>query len=90
MVMKRKRDFRPARRSFRSVVCQLRLYRCRRARFHQAYRYLWRGPRRDWLKHYPWIFRSKLQLGVGLVRWLTVWLTGLSKPLWLAVDGAYA
>jgi hypothetical protein len=41
-------------------------------------------------KHYPWEFRTKLELGVELVRWLTVWLAALGKVLWLAVDGAYA
>jgi hypothetical protein len=41
-------------------------------------------------KHYPWTFRTKLQQAVELVRWLTVWLAGLDKKLWLAVDGAYA
>jgi hypothetical protein len=41
-------------------------------------------------KPYPWTFRTKLQLAVELVRWLTVWLAGLDKKLWLAVDGAYA
>lgn len=41
-------------------------------------------------KHYPWTFRTKLQLAAELVRWLTVWLAGLDQKLWLAVDGAYA
>jgi DDE family transposase len=41
-------------------------------------------------KHYPWTFRSKLQLAAELVHWLTVWLAGLDNGLWLAVDGAYA
>jgi hypothetical protein len=41
-------------------------------------------------KHYPWTFRTKLQLAVELVRWLKVWLAGLDNRLWLAVDGAYA
>jgi hypothetical protein len=41
-------------------------------------------------KHYPWTFRTKLQLAAELVRWLTVWLAGLDQRLWLAVDGAYA
>lgn len=41
-------------------------------------------------KHYPWTFRTKLELAVELVRWLTVWLGGLDRKLWLAVDGAYA
>ncbi len=41
-------------------------------------------------KQYPWTFRTKLHLGVELVRWLTVWLAGLDRRLWLAVDGAYA
>src|SRR5438105_1514477 len=39
---------------------------------------------------YPWAFRTKLALAVDLVRWLSVWLGGLGKKLWLAVDGAYA
>src|SRR6266542_7106094 len=41
-------------------------------------------------KDYPWTFRTKLQLAVELVRWLTAWLAGTAKRLWLAVDGAYA
>lgn len=41
-------------------------------------------------KHYPWTFRTKLELAAELVRWLTVWLGNLDKALWLAVDGAYA
>jgi hypothetical protein len=41
-------------------------------------------------QHYPWEFRTKLELAAELVRWLTVWLGGLGKALWLAVDGAYA
>jgi DDE superfamily endonuclease len=41
-------------------------------------------------KHYPWTFRSKLELAAALVRWLTVWLAGLGRELWLSVDGAYA
>jgi hypothetical protein len=41
-------------------------------------------------KRYPWEFRTKLELAVELVRWLTVWLGGLGRILWLAVDGAYA
>jgi hypothetical protein len=39
---------------------------------------------------YPWEFRTKLELAADLVRWLSVWLGGLGKKLWLAVDGAYA
>jgi hypothetical protein len=41
-------------------------------------------------KAYPWTFRTKLQLAAELVRWLTEWLAGTPKRLWLAVDGAYA
>ena len=41
-------------------------------------------------KHYPWTFRTKLEMAAELARWLTVWLGGLDKALWLAVDGAYA
>lgn len=41
-------------------------------------------------KHYPWTFRTKLQLAAELVRWLNVWLANLDNKLWLAVDGAYA
>jgi hypothetical protein len=41
-------------------------------------------------KHYPWTFQSKLQLAAELVRWLTIWLGRMSRPLWLAADGAYA
>jgi hypothetical protein len=39
---------------------------------------------------YPWTFRTKLELGVELVQWLTQWLGRLGKELWLVVDGAYA
>jgi hypothetical protein len=41
-------------------------------------------------KHYPWSFRTKLELAVELARWVTVWLSSLGKELWLVVDGAYA
>ena len=41
-------------------------------------------------KHYPWTFRTKLELAAELVGWLKIWLGGTGKALWLAVDGAYA
>jgi hypothetical protein len=41
-------------------------------------------------KHYPWSFRTKLELAAELARWLKVWLNNLGKELWLVVDGAYA
>jgi hypothetical protein len=41
-------------------------------------------------KHYPWSFRTKLELAAELARWLHVWLSSLGKELWLVVDGAYA
>lgn len=41
-------------------------------------------------KHYPWTFRTKLEMAAELVAWLTVWLGGLGRTLWLAVDGGYA
>lgn len=41
-------------------------------------------------KHYPWAFRTKLELAAELARWLKVWLSNLGKELWLVVDGAYA
>jgi hypothetical protein len=41
-------------------------------------------------KAYPWTFRTKLELAVELVGWLTAWLRHTGKALWLAVDGAYA
>jgi DDE superfamily endonuclease len=41
-------------------------------------------------KHYPWTFRTKLELAAELARWLHVWLSNLGKELWLVVDGAYA
>jgi hypothetical protein len=41
-------------------------------------------------KHYPWSFRTKLELAAELARWLRVWLSSLGKELWLVVDGAYA
>jgi DDE superfamily endonuclease len=39
---------------------------------------------------YPWEFRTKLELAVELVRWLTVWLGHTGKALWVVADGAYA
>jgi DDE superfamily endonuclease len=41
-------------------------------------------------KHYPWPFRTKLELAAELVRWLTLWVGDLDKTLRLVVDGAYA
>jgi DDE superfamily endonuclease len=41
-------------------------------------------------KHYPWVFRTKLELAAELVRWLTVWLGRTGKALWITVDGAFA
>jgi hypothetical protein len=41
-------------------------------------------------QQYPWTFRTKLELAVELVGWLTAWLGHTGKALWLAVDGAYA
>jgi hypothetical protein len=35
-------------------------------------------------------FRTKLELAVELVRWATIWLGMLNKPLWVVTDGAYA
>ena len=35
-------------------------------------------------------FRTKLELGVELVRWAKTWLGMLGKPVWVVVDGAYA
>src|SRR5206468_11042724 len=40
-------------------------------------------------KHRP-EFRTKLQLGVELLRWARTWLKYLGKPIWLVADGAYA
>ena len=40
-------------------------------------------------KHRP-AFRTKLELGVELVRWAKCWLGMLGKPLWVVADGAYA
>ncbi len=40
-------------------------------------------------KHRP-VFRTKLELGVELMRWAKCWLGMLSKPLWVVTDGAYA
>jgi hypothetical protein len=36
------------------------------------------------------VFRTKLELAVELVRWATMWLGMLGKPLWVVTDGAYA
>jgi hypothetical protein len=41
-------------------------------------------------KHYPWTFRTKLELAVELVQWLCTWLDCATKTIWLVVDGAYA
>jgi hypothetical protein len=41
-------------------------------------------------QHYPWAFRTKLQLAADLVCWLLTWLGTTGKAVWLAVDGAYA
>jgi hypothetical protein len=41
-------------------------------------------------KAYPWTFRTKLELAVELLRWLTLWLSPLGKARWLVVDGGYA
>ena len=35
-------------------------------------------------------FRTKLELGVELVRWAVSWLEHLGKPVWVVTDGAYA
>jgi hypothetical protein len=40
-------------------------------------------------KHRP-EFRTKLELGVELLRWAKFWLGLLKKPLWVVADGAYA
>jgi hypothetical protein len=40
-------------------------------------------------KHRP-EFRTKLELGVELLRWARSWLGSLGKPLWVVADGAYA
>jgi DDE superfamily endonuclease len=41
-------------------------------------------------KHYPWTFRTKLELAAELVRWLCLWLGGMGKQLRVVVDGGYA
>jgi hypothetical protein len=35
-------------------------------------------------------FRTKLDLGVELMRWAVSWLNHLGKPVWVVADGAYA
>jgi hypothetical protein len=40
-------------------------------------------------KHRP-EFRTKLELGVELLRWARAWLKYLGKPIWVVADGAYA
>jgi hypothetical protein len=35
-------------------------------------------------------FRTKLELGVDLMRWAVSWLKHLGKPVWVVTDGAYA
>jgi hypothetical protein len=35
-------------------------------------------------------FRTKLEMGVELLRWAEFWLRFLGKPIWVVVDGAYA
>jgi hypothetical protein len=41
-------------------------------------------------KHYPWTFRTKLQLAAESVRWLTIRLANLDQRPWLAVSPASA
>jgi hypothetical protein len=41
-------------------------------------------------KHYPWRFRTKLELAAELAGWLKESVAHLGRVLWLAVDGAYA
>src|SRR5581483_7092323 len=41
------------------------------------------------IKHRP-EFRTKLEMGIELLRWAHFWLQFLGKPLWVVVDGAYA
>jgi hypothetical protein len=40
-------------------------------------------------KHRPQ-FHTKLELAVELLRWASVWLKQLKKPIWVVADGAYA
>ncbi len=40
-------------------------------------------------KHRP-PFRTKLELGVDLMRWAKIWLGTLGRQLWVVTDGAYA
>jgi hypothetical protein len=40
-------------------------------------------------KHRP-KFRTKLEMGVELLKWAHFWLRFLGKPLWVVADGAYA
>ena len=40
-------------------------------------------------KHRP-AFRTKLEMGVELLRWAKKWLGLLKTPIWVVVDGAYA
>jgi hypothetical protein len=40
-------------------------------------------------EHRP-AFRTKLEMGVELLRWAKLWLGLLGKPLWVVADGAYA
>jgi hypothetical protein len=40
-------------------------------------------------KHRP-AFRTKLEMGVELVRWSLTWLRYTGKPIWAVADGAYA
>jgi hypothetical protein len=40
-------------------------------------------------KHRP-EFRTKLELAVELLRWASLWLGVLAKPIWVVADGAYA
>ena len=35
-------------------------------------------------------FRTKLELAVEMLRWASIWLGLLKKPLWVVADGAYA
>ena len=37
-----------------------------------------------------WKFRTKLDMAVELIGWLSIWLAAKGKPIWMLMDGAYA
>jgi hypothetical protein len=41
-------------------------------------------------EHYGWKFKTKLELAVEILLWLSIWLVSANKAIWIVADGAYA